>query len=284
MADINIIIPYNYAAPTEQDVRMAKRWTRLRNENAAALAALIHALLEDAAAEMARIGFAYNIQPEQFQFSEDKRLREEIARVLDELKEKIMALIEEYALNVAEDDDRRRLLLPWLLALHSRGAKDLRGTLHLRLTQFMRDTEAQIAAMRMAGYDLTKAVTRIRSTIRTVYATPEVQQAYRPQAASLYLRSRGVHAGNIGLSSSGAVNVENFAHSTAIQAWEHNRIVSYRENGIDGFWVARGSNYPCESICDQQVGFHLITEIDAFPPFHGHCCCIAIPIRRISNV
>lgn len=278
---LSILIPYTHAAPTNADVREAKQWTLRRNDNAAQLSALIQAMIEDAAEKLTAVAYRYNISLERFQFSADKGLYKEASAIIDNLEDSIMNLIVEYALREAENEEQRHSVLPWMLALHSKGAETLRGTLRMRLTQFLRDTEAQIAAMRMAGYAQGKAVTRIISTMHSVYAAPEMQRAFRTQAAALYLRSRGIHHGNRGLSSSGAVNVENFAATTAIQAWERIRLLTFKKRHIDAFYVARGSRYPCEAICDQFVGFHLITEEEAFPPFHGHCCCIAIPIKRI---
>lgn len=276
---INILLPYGYEAPTEDDIKAAKKWTRLRNDNAARLSSLIGSLLKKAAEELTMIGYKYNCKPEDFKFSQDEKLREEVAQVMDELEDEIIALVEEYSLNETNDKKRRNNLLPWLLALHGRHAKNLAGTLHERLRQFMYDTEAQIAAMKLAKYNQTKAIGRILSTMHAVYASPEMQAAFKKRSAAMYVQTHGVHYDNRGLSSSGAVNVENFGNMTAKIAWSRSQYEKAKEEGKDGYLCFRGSTYPCAS-CDDVCGvFHPIEE-GMVLPVHGHCCCYAVFIRQ----
>ena len=276
---INILLPFGYEAPTEDDIKAAKKWTRLRNDNAARLSSLIESLLEKAAQELTKIGYKYNCKPEEFKFSQNKNLREEVAIVLDNLEEEIMALVEEYSLNETKDKERRNNLLPWLLALHGKNTANISETLHERVRQFMFDTEAQIAAMKLAKYDLTKAIGRVVSTMHAVYASPEMLAAFKKRSASMYVQTRGVHYDNRGLSSSGAVNIENFANMTARMTWARLRYEEEKDNGKGGFIVFRGSNYPCD-LCDSKTGFHTIDSMDFMPPFHGHCCCGAVFINQ----
>ena len=273
---IKITLPDGYETPTESDISKAKKWTVLRNQNADHLALLIEELLQDAIRELTQIGYKYNVRPEDFQFSQDENLREEVANVMNDLEDDIMELVEEYSLNESEDEKRRTNLLPWLMALSSKGAEDLRGTLQNRLRQFLFDTEAQIAAMKLAGYDQTKAINRILSTMHTVYVAPEMQAAFKMKSAARYIQSRGVHYGNVGLSNSGAVNVENFGRQTASMAWMKSQLLEYQEEGAVGYYQLRGSSFPC-GICDDEVGSH-IGDIINDPWPHAHCMCYRVPL------
>lgn len=276
---LNILVPYGYETPTDEQVKAAKKWTLLRNENAALLSSLIEARLQDAIKELTKIAFRYNCKPEDFQFSQDKKLREEVAQTMNDLEDEIMSLVEEYSLNATEDKKQRNNILPWLLALHSKNTKNLAGTLHERAKQFLYDTEAQIAAMKLAGYDQTKAISREISTMHSVYTAPEVIAAYKKKSASLFIQSRGVHEGNIGLSSSGAVNVENFGANTAIQAWSHIQYEEKKKEGKAGYFCFRGSTYPCAACDDVCSVFHTIDE-GMVLPVHGHCCCFAVFLNQ----
>lgn len=276
---ITISLPDIYEDITEEDISKEKNWTLRRNDNAVLLSSLVVTLLQDAIRQLTQIAYKYNCRPEQFQFSQDKKLREEVAQVMEELEADIMELVETYSLKETKDKDRRALLLPWLLALSSKGSKDLQSTLHARLTQFLFDTEAQIAAMKLAKYDQTKATTRAISTMKAVYTAPEVQAAFKKPSAAKYIKSKGVHTGNKGLSSSGAYNVESFAYQTAVLGWERSHYMDYQEKGAEGFYVLRGSTYPCD-LCDSKVGFHKIDEVEALPPFHSHCQCYSVPVFK----
>ena len=283
MADsINIVLPQGYEAPTEDDIAKAKRWTLLRNENAARLSSLIESRLQDAIRELTKIGFKYNCKPEDFQFSQDENLREEVADIMNNLEDDIMELVEEYSLNESDDEERRNNLLPWLLALHSKNTDSLSETLHERLTQFLFDTEAQIAAMKLSKYSQSKAITRCLSTMHSVYIAPEVIAAFKKKSAARYIKTRGVHEGNQGLSSSGAVNIENFGDMTARMAWSHSQYVQALEEGKDGYFCFRGSSYPCD-LCDEVCSvFHPI-EQGMVLPVHSNCCCYAVFITQKNN-
>ena len=276
MADtIKISLPNGYEAPTSNEIAKAKKWTLLRNENAARLSSLIEQRLQDAIQELARIGYRYNVKPEDFQFSQNEELREEVAGIMNDIEDDIYDLVQEYSLNETEDKKRRNKILPWLLALHSNNTDSLRGTLHERLRQFLFDTEAQIAAMMMAGHNLTKATGRMLSTMHSVYASPEMLSAFKKKAASVFIQSRGVHEGNVGLSSSGAVNVENFGDMTARMAWSRSQYQQAVDEGKAGYFCFRGSTFPC-GMCDDVCSvFHKMEE-GMVLPVHGHCCCYAV--------
>lgn len=277
---ITISIPPTYQPVSDKDIRNAKKWTLRRNENARRLSSAIEKRLQDALGELTRIAYMYNIPAEQFQFSADEDLREEIAQVMMDLEEEIMELIEMYSLNVTEDSDRRSTLLPWLAALNSKGADNLRQTLGMRLRQFLYDTEAQIAAMKMSGYGLTKALERMISTMHSVYSSPEVQAAYGKNPSAMYLRSKGVHYGNVGLSSSGAVNVENLGIQTSTITWMKSQLLDFVQMGAVGYYQLRGSSFPCD-ICDDEVGVHVGDYAnDTYP--HAHCMCYRVPLMLKS--
>lgn len=276
MADsIKITLPQGYEPPTEEDIKKAKKWTLLRNENAARLSSLIETRLQDAIRELTQIGYKYNTKPEDFQFSQDKNLREDVAAVMNDLEDDIMSLVEDYSLNESDDENRRSTLLPWLAALHSKGTDNLRGTLHERLRQFLFDTEAQIAAMKIANYSQEKAIARNISTMHTVYASPEMLAAFKKPSKAMYIQSKGVHEGNVGLSNSGAVNIENFGDMTARMAWSRSQYEGEKEEGKAGYFCFRGSTFPC-ALCDDVCEvFHLMEE-GMVLPVHGHCCCYAV--------
>lgn len=266
--------------PTQRDITKAKKWTLLRNENAEVLASLVESLLEDAVEKLTVIAYRYNCKPEDFQFAQDTKLREEVADVMSDLEADVMDLTEAYALKEPDADKRHDMLLAWLLALKSKNTENLRQTLHLRLRQFLYDTEASIAAMLIAGHSQTVASTKAVSTMHAVYTAPEVVAAFKKKSAAMYILSRGIHYGGTGLSSSGANNVENFARQTAVMTWMKSQLLQYYEDGAAGYYQLRGSNFPCQ-ICDDAVGLHIGDYVnDLFP--HAHCQCYRIPIFHKS--
>lgn len=269
-----------YKPITEKDIKLAKNYVALRERTAKSLSSRIDELLQEAAEQITRICYKYNVDPKTFILSPEynEKMFEEVAKVLDELEDEIFDLTLEYSTDCTSDEKHRSSLLAWIITL-GRNNRNLRQTLENRLCVFSRDIEALVASMRYAKRNVTQAVSRIKTNLHTVYVTPEVLAAIknRSNIKATYIKSGGIKHGNIGNSNSEANNIERFGEITVQMAWMKNKQEEYKEEGVDGFYVMRGSNYPC-AICDDHVGFHKIEETEHFPPFHGHCCCIAVPL------
>lgn len=279
--DLHITLPYGYRI-NEQDVGETKSWMRKRTANAMYLASSVERLIDEAIKKIVTIAYKYNVKPEEWHLSANKELFKEIQEVMDELEEEIYDEVLIYSTNTTESKKEKIALIAWLILLHSKNTKNLRDTLHIRLHQFLYDTEAQIAAMMLAGKKQTEAISRIISTKKTVYSSPEMLAAFDKRTEASYIRLRGVHPGNVGLSSSGALNVINFAKQTAVLGWMRALYRRYKEKRVDGFYVLRGSNFDCP-LCDSFVGFHEMDKVDAFPPYHNACCCYVIPVYQMTQ-
>ncbi len=271
-----------YVAPTQSEISAAKRFVRQRTENAIHLSELIDALLQQAAKSITLVCYKYHIDPEKFEYAANKDMRKEVYEILDELEDEIFALIEEYSTNVTKDKEKKNNLWAWVLLLKSKGYNNLRSSLHGKLMQFAYDLEAQIAAQKLAGNSSVVATNRILTTLHSVYTAPEMLRAFKMRSNAEFIRKKGVHEGLRGQSASGANNVMSFGRLTADMAWMHERYIELKEDEeIEGFYVLRGSLYPCD-LCDSKVGFHFIDDIDSFPPFHAYCKCYIVPIKGIT--
>lgn len=275
-----------YQAPSQQDIDAAKQFILQREENARMLEDKIDELLADAAEKIVIICYRYDVDPQKLYIASgfNEQMMNEIAEVMDELEEEILAMMQEYATRSTKDRDRINALLLWMASL-GRGNRNLRDTLEGYLYKFMKDLEAAIAALRFADATMADAVTRVKTNLHTIYTMPEVMAAFKnaSEFAATYIQSRGVQKGGVGLSNNGSTNVTNMARLTLQMVWMRSRRLEMEEDGAAGFYVLRGSNYPCD-YCDSKVGFHPMTDIDYFPPFHGHCCCYVVPIFTITDI
>ena len=275
-----------YQAPSQQDIDAAKQFILQREENARMLEDKIDELLADAAEKIVIICYRYDVDPQKLYIASgfNEQMMNEIAEVMDELEEEILAMMQEYATRSTKDRDRINALLLWMASL-GRGNRNLRDTLEGYLYKFMKDLEAAIAALRFADATMADAVTMVKTNLHTIYTMPEVMAAFKnaSEFAATYIQSRGVQKGSVGLSNNGSTNVTNMARLTLQMVWMRSRRLEMEEDGAAGFYVLRGSNYPCD-YCDSKVGFHPMTDIDYFPPFHGHCCCYVVPIFTITDI
>lgn len=269
-----------YALPTQEDIRAAKQFILRRNEYARLLEGKVDECLADAAEEITKICYRYNVDPMTFSISSqyNEQMMQEISDVMDEAEADILSLIYEYSTQATDNSDHISQLAAWIATL-GRGNRNLQDTLDGYLYKAMKDWEAAIAAMRYAELAMADAVTKIKNYLHGIYTMPEVRSAFNiaNDFNATYIRSRGVMAGGVGLSNNGSTNVTNMARITLQMAWMREQGIEFNESGAAGYYVLRGSGYPC-SLCDDAVGFHLMTDMSFFPPIHPHCCCYVVPI------
>ena len=275
-----------YRLPTQEDITSAKQFILRRNDFARLLESKVDDCLEDAAQEIVRICYKYNVDPKEFSINSkyNEKMMEEISEVMDELEADIMSLIYDYSLRVSEDEKHRNLLAAWI-ALLGRGNKNLQDTLDGYLYKTMKDWEAAIAALRFANVAMADAVTKVKSNLHSIYTMPEVTAAFKhaDDFNATYIQSHGVMAGGVGLSNNGSTNVTNMARLTLQMAWMREQGIEFDESGAAGYYQLRGSAYPC-SVCDDEVGFHKgLEDLYTKPYPHPHCCCYRIPIFALEE-
>lgn len=270
-----------YAPITDADIKEAQRYVTRREVAAVNLSSIIDELLKEAATTITEICYRYGVDPKRFTLTSkyNEKMFDEVVDVLDDLEYEIMGWLEDYATRCAEDEKSKNILLLWVLLL-GRKNRNLEQTLQARLRMFLGDMEAAIAAMVQAKVSLTDAVTKIKSGLHAVYMIPEVRAAFSRSVMmqARNIRTKGVKKGNVGNSNSEANNIIRFGEITVQMAWMHYQLTEYQEQGAAGYYVFRGSNYPCENLCDLHTGFHPITDTESYPPQHGHCMCYAVPV------
>lgn len=275
-----------YRLPTQEDITSAKQFILRRNDYARLLESKVDDCLEDAAQEIVRICYKYNVDPKEFSINSkyNEKMMEEISEVMDELEADIMSLIYDYSLRVTDDEKHRNLLAAWI-ALLGRGNNNLQDTLDGYLYKTMKDWEAAIAALRFANVAMADAVTKVKSNLHSIYTMPEVTAAFKhaDDFNATYIQSHGVMAGGVGLSNNGSTNVTNMARLTLQMAWMREQGIEFDESGAAGYYQLRGSAYPC-SVCDDEVGFHKgLEDLYTKPYPHPHCCCYRIPIFALEE-
>lgn len=276
-----------YRLPTQEEITSGKQFVLRREEYARVLVAKIDDCLANAAQEIVTICYKYNVDPQKFAINSqyNEQMMDEIAEVMDNLEEEIMDYIYEYSLSVLDgsEDEKRNILAAWI-ALLGRGNRNLQDTLDGYLYKTMKDWEAAIAALRFANIAMATAVTKVKAHLHSIYTMPEVRATFAnaDDFNATFIRSRGVHQGGVGVSNNGSINVTNMAKLTLQMAWMKEKSLEQEEDGAAGYYVLRGSSYPCET-CDSMVGFHKMDDIEGYPPYHGHCCCYVIPIYGIDG-
>ena len=129
--------------------------------------------------------------------------------------------------------------------------------------------------MKYAGYDVNKAVNRSKSILHTLYTSPEVLAAMK---SGKMFNADGITSGgtkydpfthkpSVGLSKYGATNLVTMARSTLAKTWMKSEFMEAEDEGMGGYYVFRGSSYPCSHICDLVC------------PLHSSCQCWVLYVK-----
>ena len=200
----------------------------------------------------------------------------EINALIDEL---IAQLIEDcYILGVDDRQDQREAIVLWMNS--ERHGDTLEGRIGSRARTFFNEVFAVYLAGKLLGLGQKVLLSSVRASWKHPWDN-FVLVSVREKIAT------GAVAGNMDdfiephygpgteISSLGALQtLTGYAIADAWMHWQHE---DKRREGMKGFYVLRGSSYPCD-ICQAVVdaGFHDMGDIDALPPFHNHCCCYVV--------
>ena len=277
-----------YRTPTQEDLDEARDHVARRGSTLDSLRRAAAERITDTAGRIAEIAVQYGIAPEEFAFdsSVSEEMMTRVAAEMEDLEEQLMAMAREYATRDAHSDGMRALLLGMLLSLGHRNL-GLKGTIHEYLWRTLRQTEGIIAAARGLGRTPTQTVSLVRSNIGQGVALADMQRLSRYR--HLY-RAPFISSGGKATYSDGTPNVQGVpvsgmratlsAVTNAVgKTLDYQNMVEMEQKGAIGYWQARGSDYDC-AVCDDEVGFHGLgdMEYDEYP--HISCCCIRIPIYR----
>lgn len=117
--------------------------------------------------------------------------------------------------------------------------------------------------LNVSGKNVTEA---ILAAYRSPYESDLMNKVAKTKDGPVEIPSYGR-----GIYHSAYQNIVRNAQGVISVAWNRERKNKARRDGAIGFYVHRGSSYPC-SICDDQTGW-LHNMDDDTPPFHVNCVC-----------
>lgn len=284
--NITLKLPSGVNAPTMDDVNAAKEYVLERARAEIALASKVDDILKEYAEKMIRVCYKYNIDPQNFSFGANDNTRRDIYALLDDLLEELLSLIEEESVPQKEKNKHYGALIDWMVTLGTHN-KDLKWTTSYYISRFSKDVEALVAAMRYAKYDVNKAVLRALPILHTLYVSPEVMAAMKSgkSFSADGIRTGGTkydpftHRPTVGLSKYGATNLVTMARSTLAKTWMKSEFMEAEDEGMGGYYVFRGSSYPCSHICDLECGWFHPMSRGMVLPLHANCYCFAVFVK-----
>lgn len=260
--------------PSDAEISRAKEYLTLRLRAERVIVSELDAALLLAARRIVSISRKYGIPPESFRFSADPGLQSEVRAVLAQLRDTLYDSAR--TIDSFTDGDGGETFVAPALSARDNG-KTPRERLALYTSRWGYEVEAAIAAAGLENVtDTQTVIDGIRDHLSRPYENPMIArhlgegEAVRLDRIPHYGKGRPV-ASETAL----AVLLTTVVAKGWMQNWA--RINA----GKRGYYVYRGSSYPCD-ICDAQVGFlHAPEDIDGQPPYHPHCCCYTVYTNRI---
>ena len=140
----------------------------------------------------------------------------------------------------------------------------------------VRPSDAEIAAALALGIGNTELRTLWMAYRTKPFSNPVFNEARRMGLAASKLSGGKISYG-AGKYASAENNLVRLQRSTVAQAMRLSDWEIFSRKGAVGYYVGRGSSYPC-SLCDSMVGFHHIIDITQMPPYHANCVCWYYPV------
>ena len=137
------------------------------------------------------------------------------------------------------------------------------------LGNFAEDIVRMIKAGTLMGYSDQQILSSIRTGYKDPYHTSVITKAKRKDI-NIDVPSYGK-----GYYRNAYQNIVRNASQVIALAWGQAEQEYGQENKAIGFYVKRGSSYPCD-ICQNEADAGIHSFKDPYPPFHVSCCCYTV--------
>lgn len=218
-------------------------------------------VLDWAATRIVQIAYSYNIPPENFSFSYNRKMKAEIDEVIAELVDDIEDYVDTLAA-CTQEDDRNEIIA--FIHRENHG-KNFNDRLCDYVDKFKNELEIGIIAAMYLKKKSDEALTAIKDNMRQPFKNPLIIQAIKSG------KQIGIPNYGRGRTNSMLTALTNLSRFAVAEGWMHALWIEAMRGHAVGFVTFRGSTYPC-SMCDDYSGW-IHPMDDPMPPLHGHCVC-----------
>jgi hypothetical protein len=197
----------------------------------------------------------------------DKAFYSYLVTLVHQHLDEIRNYIEMYVYEDCSEDDEN-LLEPIVFGEVAELTFDER--MNVYATRLVHELEIAIAANMYMRVTEADAIENVKSNLYQPYENDIVKSA-EERGLPVIIPSFGR-----GVARSQLVAIATLADYTLARGMMKRYYLVDNKNAV-GWYVMRGSAYPC-ALCDSKVGYH--EDMLNLPPYHPHCCCIAIPIMK----
>lgn len=263
--------------PTDKEIKEAQDYLRQRLGAELSMRNNLLALMYQAAKQIIAISYKHNLPPNQFSFSYNKELRQEVDAVISNLRKLIADYTETLA--VADHTDEKEHIISFINR-HSHG-NTLVERVKTYTARYAKELEAAIASGLLLNLAQDKLLSSIKQSRKHPLLDPHITQAIS-KGYSAISRLKLPETYGVGRTNSSFTALNNLTNFAIAEGWMDYFALAARKNGAIGFMSFRGSSYPCPQCDDETAYFHIFSNGDPIPPYHAHCCCYIVPIYEID--
>lgn len=251
---------------TDEMRESAKDYLRRRLDNEDSYAENLDTWLREAIEKICAVIVKYALTAEQMMNNQiPEKAQREIDAIIDELSDEIAEAVLLLAKDERDNDD-------WFVNFLLREFED-GWTFSSRLEQYAKNFGKQVvmgvAALSLLDIASKSWASSIEGNMRAIYDAPFVKAVARERLSyfSPMKLGRGVpHNMSVALEFLGRQSIAN--------AWMQWSYEEAKKSGAEGYFIFRGSSYPCD-FCDDECRWHDISE--PYPlPIHPNCYCYVV--------
>lgn len=254
--------------PNESEKEQARAYVRRRLENELSMERNLTVYFETAITRICDVLERYNITAQALMTGDiPQAVRTQINEVISWL---IADIYEATAILAVDERDDDSLYLAMIAKEYEKG-----GTFESRLLEYCGNFGAQItmlyAACRLLDMPSSTIPDTAKKSIGDVYNS-DVVTAVRHEKLSYF---SPMHFGK-GVPSDMSKAITGLTRWTIASAWEEYDYEEAKDKGAYGYWVFRGSTYPCPTCDEAASGYWPIEDTNHHPLLHGNCMCYVV--------
>lgn len=241
-----------------------------------ALEVKAQSLMERAALSLLNIAEKYKQPCINGTLLQNKQAAREIQAIMSQLRADIYKYEKASASLVAKElDSSVKVPTERYLAAKQAG-KTFKQRTYIYTERFKKDIVNLARVGQVQGLNKSALKSMVKSSYQDPYSSSLMNRAIKSGKAKIHIPIYGK-----GISKSGYMQVLKNIRDTSSLMWSYADNWYASRNGALGFYVYRGSSYPCDT-CQSHVGW-LHNMDDDMPPYHSHCVCFVKFIYEIKE-
>lgn len=247
---------------TQEELERARQYLRERLETEGLAASAISVILEECAETLV-------------DFILGGATDEEMDMAIEGLVDSLMQWIDNLAVG---EHDRRDALLLWLHGQWNGGRME--EIVRQRAGTFRDEVAVACAAGELLHRTKADILAAVKASMRDPWKNPMITEVLNEAAKGSIVIPDGIdleerHYGQ-GIPVSSLTALEFLGESAVADSWTWWQHEDEKSRGSVGYFVERGSSYPCEE-CDSHTGiFYKIDDTEHLPQYHRSCRCFVV--------